>query len=169
MYTVLILLHVVLCIVLIVTILLQAGRGGGLTEMMGGDTAQSVLGTQAPVLLKKITTISAVGFIVTSMVLGMVTARRGRSLFESPIMHHTRPEEDLAFPFTQIPEAEPLTERPADWPVVPDPDFTHDPEEVEEREEFFPEVTEDEAEPVGFFEEDLLPEAHEDSQEEDAR
>jgi preprotein translocase subunit SecG len=63
-------------------ILLQAGRGGGLTEMFGGgEMAQSVLGTQAPVILKKATTVSAIVFLVTSLLLGMVTARRGRSLF----------------------------------------------------------------------------------------
>ena len=54
MYIALITLHIILCVVLIVTILLQAGKGGGLTEMFGGETAQSVLGTQAPALLKKI-------------------------------------------------------------------------------------------------------------------
>ncbi len=82
MYIALIILHVSLCVLLIVTILLQAGRGGGLTEMFGGETAQSVLGTQAPALLKKITEISALGFIITSLALGMVTSRRGQSLFE---------------------------------------------------------------------------------------
>lgn len=82
MYIFLIIVHVIICLILIATILLQAGKGGGLTEMFGGDTAQSVLGTQAPSILKKATEIAAVGFLVTSLVLGMVTARRGRSLFE---------------------------------------------------------------------------------------
>jgi preprotein translocase subunit SecG len=68
--------------VLISVILLQAGRGGGLTESFGGETAQSVFGTQAPLILKKATTASAVAFLVTSLALGVVTARRGRSLFE---------------------------------------------------------------------------------------
>ncbi|RKY42838.1 MAG: preprotein translocase subunit SecG [Candidatus Makaraimicrobium thalassicum] len=85
MYILLITIHIVVCLILISTILLQAGRGGGLTEAFGGggsDTIQSVLGTQAPVILKKATTISAIAFLVTSLVLGMVTARRGMSLFE---------------------------------------------------------------------------------------
>jgi len=68
------------CLILISVILLQAGKGGGLTEAFGGDSSQSILGTQAPVLLKKATTVSAVAFLVTSLVLGMVTARRGKSL-----------------------------------------------------------------------------------------
>ena len=82
MYILLIIIHIFVCIVLIAVILLQAGRGGGLTEMFGGDTAQSLLGTQAPVLLKRATEICAIAFLVTSLLLGMVTARRGKSLFE---------------------------------------------------------------------------------------
>lgn len=83
MYIVLIVIHMIVCCVLIATILLQAGRGGGLNEMFGGgETMQSVLGTQAPVILKKATTVSAIVFILTSLLLGMITARRGKSLFE---------------------------------------------------------------------------------------
>ncbi|MFA6636025.1 MAG: preprotein translocase subunit SecG [Candidatus Omnitrophota bacterium] len=117
MYIALIILHVVLCIVLIVTILLQAGKGGGLTEMFGGDTAQSVLGTQAPALLKKITEVSAVGFIVTSLVLGMVTARRGQSLFEGQAMPHFPSETPAALPFTPG-EAIPDNEEDVSLPPV---------------------------------------------------
>ena len=107
MYIALIIVHVILCILLIVTILLQAGRGGGLTEMFGGDTAQSVLGTQAPALLKKVTEVSAIGFIITSLVLGMVTARRGQSLFEGPIMPQLPVEQGtMALPYTTAQEGE---------------------------------------------------------------
>ncbi len=81
MYIFLIVVHVIVCFVLIATILLQAGRGGGLTEAFSGET-QSVLGTQAPAVLKKATEVSAIVFLITSLVLGIVTARRGKSLFE---------------------------------------------------------------------------------------
>jgi len=86
----------IVCLVLISVILLQAGKGGGLTETFGGEGAQSVLGTQAPVILKKATTVAAVAFLVTSLVLGMVTSRRGRSLLEGmrlPAAGQTAPEE----------------------------------------------------------------------------
>lgn len=86
MYIALITFHIIICLLLIVTILLQAGKGGGLTEMFGGESAQSMLGTQAPILLKRATEISAIAFIITSLVLGMITARRGRSLFEGAEM-----------------------------------------------------------------------------------
>ena len=116
MYIALIVLHIVLCIVLIVTILLQAGKGGGLTEMFGGDTAQSVLGTQAPALLKKLTEISAVGFIVTSLALGMVTSRRGQSLFDGSTRPYMPAGENAALPF--IPSQENQGEGMADLPPV---------------------------------------------------
>lgn len=80
MYILLIVFHMIVCLILISVILLQAGKGGGLTETFGSDGGQSILGTQAPAILKKATTVSAVAFLVTSLVLGMVTARRGRSL-----------------------------------------------------------------------------------------
>jgi len=84
MYILLIILHIIVCLILISTILLQAGRGGGLTESFGGsETMQSVLGTQAPNLIKKVTEISAIGFLITSLILGMIATRKGRSLFET--------------------------------------------------------------------------------------
>ena len=69
------------CLFLIVSILLQAGRGGGLTEAFGGQT-QSVLGSQAPDVLKKATEVSAIMFLVLSLLLAMLTTRRGKSLFQ---------------------------------------------------------------------------------------
>jgi preprotein translocase subunit SecG len=80
MYIVLIIIHIVVCLILILTILLQAGRGGGLTESFGGDTTQSVLGTQAPVMLKRATEISAIVFLITSLLLAVVSSGRNRSL-----------------------------------------------------------------------------------------
>jgi len=81
MYYLLLAVYVIVCIFLIATILLQAGRGGGLTESFGG-TAESVLGTQAPVVLKRATEVGAALFIVLALVLAMMTARKGRSLFD---------------------------------------------------------------------------------------
>ncbi len=121
MYIALIVLHIVLCIVLIVTILLQAGKGGGLTEMFGGDTAQSVLGTQAPALLKKLTEISAVGFIVTSLALGMVTSRRGQSLFDGSTRPYMPAGESAALPFLPSQEnqgSEGMTDLPPVEPIA---------------------------------------------------
>lgn len=123
MYWLLIILHVIICVALIAVILLQAGRGGGLTEAFGGDTAQSILGTQAPAILKRATEVTAIAFLVTSLALGMVTARRGRSLMERaqfpaggvvdrgmPVLPAaTIPEE----PSAEVPEAQETEAAPA--------------------------------------------------------
>ena len=81
MYHILLAIHIITCLFLIVSILLQAGKGGGLTEAFGGQT-QSVLGSQAPDVLKKATEISAIMFLVLSLLLAMMTTRRGKSLFQ---------------------------------------------------------------------------------------
>jgi preprotein translocase subunit SecG len=119
LYILLLIIHVIACIVLVAVILLQAGRGGGLSEMFGGgEAAQSILGTQAPVVLKKATTISAIAFLCTSLLLGIITARRGRSLFQqqrlpvmpkkttAPVSPMAMPEEKVAPVSEQQPPAE---------------------------------------------------------------
>ncbi|MBD3426342.1 MAG: preprotein translocase subunit SecG [Candidatus Omnitrophica bacterium] len=121
MYILLILLHVLVCIVLIAVILLQAGRGGGLTEAFGGgETAQQLLGTQAPVVLKRATEVAAVGFLVTSLLLGIVTARRGRSLFERvqfPVAPGTSPQTQQGSPM--IPATVPEQPQPGEETLPP--------------------------------------------------
>ena len=121
MYGILIIVHVIACFVLIGVILLQAGRGGGLGGFLGsGEAVRSVMGTQAPAILKKATTISAIAFLMTSLVLGMITARKGRSLFQQgrmPVVPVAAPEASGTAP--QMPaatqgEAAPIETVPAE-------------------------------------------------------
>ena len=72
--------HIIACIILIVTILLQAGRGGGLSETFGGDSSQTIFGTKMSVFLTKATVVAACLYLITCLVLGIMTSRRGRSL-----------------------------------------------------------------------------------------
>ena len=88
MYFLLIAIYVIICIFLICTILLQAGRGGGLTESFGG-TAETILGTQAPILLKRATEVSAALFIVIALVLALMSSKRGQSLFSQMRMPYS--------------------------------------------------------------------------------
>ncbi len=76
--------HVVACLVLILVILLQAGRGQGLSgASMGGSSTQSIFGTRAADFLTKATTVSAILFLVTCISLDLMYARRSRSLLEA--------------------------------------------------------------------------------------
>ena len=80
LYGLVIAIHVVVSLVLICVILLQAGRGGGLSESFGGSQTQTILGTKTSVFLKRATEIAAVLYILACLVLGMMTSHRGRSL-----------------------------------------------------------------------------------------
>jgi len=82
MYIFLIVLHVIASLVLIATILLQAGKGGGLSEMFESGSVQSILGTSSAAFLKKFTAICAVIFLTTSLTLAIYSSRRARSLMD---------------------------------------------------------------------------------------
>lgn len=70
LYNILVGLHVVIVLVLIATVLLQSGKSAGLSGAISGG-AETVFGKKKGIdaLLNKITTVSAVIFIVNSIVL----------------------------------------------------------------------------------------------------
>ena len=79
-YGLVIAIHVTASLVLIAVILLQAGRGGGLSETFGGSSTQTILGTKTSTFLKRATATSAVIYILTCLTLAVLTSHRGRSL-----------------------------------------------------------------------------------------
>lgn len=84
-YGIFVFFHIVACLVLIAVILLQSGRGGGLSEMAGGQGAQQtqkLFGTQTNALLMKFTSYCAIAFLITSISLVLMTSRRSKSLME---------------------------------------------------------------------------------------
>ncbi len=70
---------------LILVVLLQAGRGGGFSEMLGGGQPQSLFGTQTNQFMVRATEVCAVLFIVTSLSLGYISSHRGKSLVEKQV------------------------------------------------------------------------------------
>ena len=82
MYALLLVVHVIVSLVLILVILLQAGKGGGLSEMFGGSSAQTFLGSKASDFLVKATEVCAIMFIVTSLSLTIMSSHRAKSLME---------------------------------------------------------------------------------------
>ena len=83
LYGLIIAIHVIASLMLIAVILLQAGRGGGLSETFGGTSTQTILGTKTSVFLKRATAVSAVVYILTCLTLAVLTSHRGRSLVTS--------------------------------------------------------------------------------------
>lgn len=84
-YGIFVFFHLVACVVLIAVILLQSGRGGGLSEMAGGQGAQQtqkLFGTQTNSLLMKFTSYCAIAFLITSISLVLLTSQKSKSLME---------------------------------------------------------------------------------------
>ncbi len=77
METLLIIVHVVVCLFLIGIVLLQHGKGADIGATFGGSS-QSLFGTEGPLpLLNKITTFAAIVFMVTSISLAYISAKSG--------------------------------------------------------------------------------------------
>ncbi len=70
--TILIVLHVLVCFFLIFVVLLQSGQAADLAGAFGGGGSQTALGMRsAATLLQKLTTASAIVFMLTSLALGI--------------------------------------------------------------------------------------------------
>jgi preprotein translocase subunit SecG len=70
--TILIILHVLVCFFLIFVVLLQSGQAADLAGAFGGGGSQTALGMRgAATLLQKLTTVSAIVFMLTSLALGI--------------------------------------------------------------------------------------------------
>ena len=68
MHTFLTALHIVVCVFLILVVLLQAGKGGGMGIAFGGAGSQTVFGSSgAGNFLTRLTSITAVIFMITSL------------------------------------------------------------------------------------------------------
>src|SRR3989338_4797325 len=75
-------LHVFVCIFLIAVILLQAGRGQGLSWVTFGGTPQSILGTKTASFLTKLTTACAIIFLFSCIALNVIETHKARSLLQ---------------------------------------------------------------------------------------
>lgn len=76
--------HVIACFLLIIVILLQAGRGQGLASAsFGSGNVQSLFGTRAGDFLTKATTVAAILFLVTCISLDVLEGQKSRSLLRA--------------------------------------------------------------------------------------
>jgi preprotein translocase subunit SecG len=75
-------LHVIVCIILILVILLQAGKGANMGAAFGGSS-QTVFGSSGPAsFLGKMTTVVAILFMLTSLTLSYSAIHKGKSLMD---------------------------------------------------------------------------------------
>jgi len=72
--------HILVCIILIVVVLLQAGKGSTIGLSFGGGASQTVFGsTGGKNFFARLTTGLAIVFMVTSILLSIFSSRSARS------------------------------------------------------------------------------------------
>ncbi len=113
MVTLIVLLHVIVCVFLIVVVLLQSGKAGDIAAAFGGMGSQTAFGPRGgATLLSKATTWSAIIFMLTSITLSIYSSRRQAStILNAP--GQTQQQKGPAQPTQQpkAPEPQPLTPR----------------------------------------------------------
>jgi len=97
-------LHVMACLILIVVVLLQRGKGADMGAMLGGGGANTVFGSRgAGNFLTKVTSGCAIIFMLTSLSLAYLTNAGDRNLiFEGEQVEEPAPAKELQ----EIPAAE---------------------------------------------------------------
>ena len=80
LYNFLLALHAISALTLIIVVLLQSSKGGGLAGAFGGGGGQTMFGGQeTATFLSKTTTYVAILFMVLSLLLALLSAKRGTS------------------------------------------------------------------------------------------
>ena len=123
MTTLLIIIHVLVCIFLIAIVLLQHGKGADIGATFGGSS-QSLFGSEGPVpLLNKITTLAAIVFMGTSISLAYISSNRSTGTVmsevkvqEAPVQETQPPAAPLTVPAPEQNQTEPSAP-PQDMPL----------------------------------------------------
>jgi preprotein translocase subunit SecG len=80
--TIIVVLHVLVCIALILIVLLQAGKGAEMGAAFGG-ASQTIFGSAGAMgFLSKLTTIAAVIFMLTSLLLTFSSTRKASTVMK---------------------------------------------------------------------------------------
>jgi len=80
MFAFVITIHITACIGLIFFILIQQGKGGGLIESF--SSAESIFGSNTSTFLTKATTVLAVAFFITCLLLAFISVQQSKSVVE---------------------------------------------------------------------------------------
>jgi preprotein translocase subunit SecG len=105
--------HVIICISLVLVVLLQSSKGGGLAggSAFGGGAESTIFGGRgAATFLSKATTVFGVAFMISSLTLTLMSAG-GES----------QPTSVIAEEAARAPQAPPATAPPGETPALPPP------------------------------------------------
>lgn len=75
MYMFLLVFHIFISIMLIVSVLIQTGKGSSLSNIFGGGGMETVFGAETSAVLNKMTSVIAILFIISSIVLATTPGR----------------------------------------------------------------------------------------------
>ena len=114
-------LHIFVSVVLILSILLQSGKGGGMGAALGGASTQVFGGRGAGTFLSKFTTVAAIIFFCTSLTLSMIGSDNKSVIKDAlkkeapaPTAAAVDPAPAAAAPEAEAPEAAAAPEAPAE-------------------------------------------------------
>ncbi len=91
--------HSIVCVLLVIVILMQSGRGGGLTE--GFAAAENMFGAKTNEFMVKATSVLAVLFVVTSLTLAYFSARRDESIMARLMDKTKKPDITINIPLEE--------------------------------------------------------------------
>ena len=96
-------LHITVSVVLIITVLLQAGKGASIGSSFGGTSSQAIFGSSGPTtFLTKVITVCAIVFMLTSLYLTYLSVTKERSIMtEVPTVKEVPVEETLPLPMEE--------------------------------------------------------------------
>ena len=114
MHTLITILHIIICLILILVVLLQAGKGASMGAVFGGSS-QTVFGSSGPGgFLSRMTTAVAVVFMLTSFGLSYMASHKGSSLMAGAAKPAAQQTAPAPKPAAQFP-----TSAPAPAPAQP--------------------------------------------------
>ena len=113
--------HIAVCIVLILVVLLQKGKGQDFASTFGGGGTQTAFGARSgATILHRATTAAAVVFMLTSLTLTILMSRGGQDSVlggvTTPVQIPEQPEIQLQLP--EVADPVPAEEAPADVEAV---------------------------------------------------
>ena len=77
MYTAVVVIHLIVCLFLIFIILIQSSKGAEMGAAFGGSS-QTLFGSRgAATFMNKLTTTAAIAFMISSLVLAVLSVKRG--------------------------------------------------------------------------------------------
>lgn len=113
-------LYVLTCLVLLLVILLQQGKGGDIASAFGGSSSQTAFGARAgATLLTRVTTVCAALFMAAALALAIIGQKGPGSLLrgvQAPVAPATKPAATTA---PAAKPAAPATTTPAPAPATP--------------------------------------------------